>query len=504
MGIPSYFKKILQRFPAVLSKTKPDRIKALCFDFNCLVYRCLRSPTLRPFPENAIGEERDTWEKDLLHEVEKCVKEIVQEVGNPPQVFIAVDGVVPMAKIRQQRVRRFKSAWLRGDTHGWDSNAITPGTAFMNKLAYKLNDIAKNHKGWSVSDVNEHGEGEHKILTWLRTNNLKQKGNVIVYGLDADLILLTMLAGEELNLPIYLLREQQEFGGALKQEDGKQEYVYMNIKEFQDKLGVKGEYNVLNYIGLMSLMGNDFLPHSITHKLNDNGHDYVIRELRKGVQVVNKDGTMNQEGFIQVMKSWSGDEEEKLLKMIQKKQDQAKRGVLEGMDEREGLPLKWNVESALLAADGTLIQDWKTVYWNWIGGREQCKRVCTEYVRGFQWILDYYSGKPVNKHWMFPCWIPPLWSDLASFTDWGEQVKLPLTNVPEPTPEEQLAMVLPLESWDLIRSPHHKKLPALAPQFWPVGFSFFSAGRKWLWECEALVPPLNAVRLREILKKAKQ
>ena len=65
-------------------------------------------------------------------------------------------------------------------------------------------------------------------------------------------------------------------------------------------------------------------------------------------------------------------------------------------------------------------------------------------------------------------------------------------------------MVLPLESWDLVRNPSLRKLPSLAPQFWPLEFSFFSAGRKWLWECEALVPPLTAGRLREILEEAKQ
>ncbi len=107
----------------------------------------------------------------------------------------------------------------------------------------------------------------------------------------------------------------------------------------------------------------------------------------------------------------------------------------------------------------------------------------------------------MDKTWVYPFWIPPLWSDLAKM---NPIVKGNLKAQMEPTPEEQLAMVLPLESWGLIRNANLRRLPSLAPQFWPVGFSFFSFGRKWLWECEALLPPLTADRLREILKEDKQ
>lgn len=504
MGIPSYFRKIIQKYPGILSRTG-KKASALCFDFNCLVYRCLRSTNLRPYPAESIGEDKDKWEKELLHEVELCVKEVWEEAGRPPQVYIAVDGVVPMAKIRQQRVRRFKSAWLRsGDSSSWDSNSITPGTEFMDRLSKMLKELASRHRGWEVSDVREPGEGEHKILTWLRAGNLKEKGDVVVYGLDADLILLTMLVGEQKNIPIFLLREKQEFGGGntVKQE-GKQEYQFMNIQEFQLRLGVKGYDQTMNYIALMSLMGNDFLPHSITHKLNDDGHEYVLREIRRGGELVTKEGKMNMNLFKEICSEWSKSEGDKLLHMIQKKRDQARRGVLQGMDEREGLPLKWDVESVLIdETTGELVENWRDLYWNWIGGKEQCKRVCSEYVYGFQWILDYYSGKSVRTDWMFPCWIPPLWSDLAAHIH-VDSINTPLTHL-QPTPEEQLAMVLPLESWDLVKNSSLRRLPYLAPQFWPIEFSFFSTGRKWLWECEALVPPLTAARLREILEQAKQ
>ena len=440
------------------------------------------------------SEDHDAWEKDLLKEVERTVKEVWVTAGKPDRVLLAVDGVVPMAKIRQQRVRRFKSAWLRsssGSSESWDTNAITPGTEFMNSLGLVLDGLSRKHTGWTVSGVDEQGEGEHKIMRWLRDGSAQ--GDIVVYGLDADLILLSMLVGEEKGLNLFLLREKQEFGRMAAGASAAQEYQFMNIREFQGRLGLSGT-NVLNYIGYMSLMGNDFLPHSLTHKLSDDGHEFVMSEIKRQKTPLIENGRVSLSVLKDIVGRWSQGEEDRMLHMIRKKREQAVRGVGKGMAEEEGLPLKWDAEAALM--DGAALKaEWKSEYWRLLHATYDVDQVCGEYVKGFQWIIDYYSGKPVNSSWIFPAWIPPLWSDLAAFLEVERSVEI-VGEGAVPKPAEQLAMVLPLESWGLVRG-DLRRLPGLMPQMWPRKFGFVSLGRKWLWECEAKIPVLMVERIRE-------
>jgi 5'-3' exoribonuclease 1 len=183
MGIPSYFRHILNRYPGLLAGIKPSYTSdILLVDFNCLIYGCVRGPSMPDYRE----AEREEWEASLLK-------------GRPATVVLAVDGVVPMAKIKQQRLRRFKSVWLAekereqgvrapGEQH-WDTNSITPGTAFMEKLTVSLSSLCKARgKGWSVSGAEAFGEGEQKAMEWVRSQPpeaLRGK-RITVYGLQTS------------------------------------------------------------------------------------------------------------------------------------------------------------------------------------------------------------------------------------------------------------------------------------------------------------------------------
>ena len=164
------------------------------------------------------------------------------------------------------------------------------------------------------------------------------------------------------------------------------------------------------------------------------------------------------------------------------------------MISTERLPLEWMAESAIWSAERGFVEGWRDVYREkWLHGAGAAQ-VVGEYLQGLQWIVDYYLGKPVSYSWYFPWNVPPLWGDLVAQVRGGLVVTAAPVTLPV-APQEQLAMVLPMDSWWLVREPRLRALPATLPAYWPARFGFFSVGRRWLWECEAEIPVLTAGRL---------
>ena len=69
--------------------------------------------------------------------------------------------------MKQQRMRRYKSIL---ENKEWDTNAISPGTFFMNKLNHKLKQYQYETLKIILNDSNQRGEGEHKILHFIKSN----------------------------------------------------------------------------------------------------------------------------------------------------------------------------------------------------------------------------------------------------------------------------------------------------------------------------------------------
>jgi 5'-3' exonuclease len=513
MGIPSYYKRLIDRYPKLVQKgIRQMTSDILLMDFNCLIYQCVRSDTLPKYTSAS----RDDWERALIEAVKKYTVKVWETAGKPAQVLIAVDGVVPMAKIRQQRLRRFKSRWLaaeergagvrRPDEESWDTNAITPGTEFMEKLGVGLRSLAAARAGWKVSCSKEAGEGEQKVMAWVREQGDKLSGKAVtVYGLDADLIVLSLLAIAR-NVPGVagwkLLRELAEFEG------GRADGGAFGALDVRELLNILVPFNVpaaeymLEYVCGMSFLGNDFLPHSLSVKMREGGHDLLRIGLSDihatGERLVEPDGSVRPRGVSKLLKRWAVTEETWIAENFDHKY---KARPMPPRNERdrlmaqvERLPLEWKAESAIWKAESGLISGWEEVYkQKWLHGAG-AEQVVGEYLRGLQWIIDYYLGRPVSYSWYFPWNVPPLWKDVVANLEVDRDITAPPETKPV-APQEQLAMVLPMDSWWLLREPRLRSLPARLPAYWPRQFGFFSVGRRWLWECEAQLPILTPERL---------
>jgi 5'-3' exonuclease len=508
MGIPSYYKTLCDKVSGLLMKKLPLKPSHFWVDFNCIVYYCIRRPGALAYP----GESgRVAWEDSIIEDVSKYLKHIVVKVG-APNVFVGVDGVVPMAKIRQQRLRRFKSVWTVTEEERigvrpvgeprWDTNAITPGTAFMERLGVALKKIKSPGIKWTVSAADEPGEGEHKVMRKMREIS---DGVHVVYGLDADLILLSLLQDKQ----VWLFRESMETGIKSASNDltkkicgdlGDVDYSYFSIERLCEYIcNGQDETYKFDYCMGMSLLGNDFLPHSMSVKLKENGHEILLsmlKEVRKVHGSLCSGGSWKKEALKACFKYLAGLEvaliEMSVLDKISRR-DQRTRGSSSKehiLDEWNKTPLRLCDEMALIDG-GKLRPDMPAVYYDrylGINSSGELDDVCKRYLYGLQWICSYYTGLPIDQKWYFHWYLPPLWSDLADYLEKDELFVGTMPNLEPIKPQEQLALVLPLQSYMLVRDKTLKRLPIEKPQYWPSSFELFTAGHKQMWECEAVIP----------------
>ena len=313
MGIPSYFAHVLKKYPRVIKRlAELPCINNLYLDCNGMVYDVVRQ--MQYTPENTAA-----YEAEMLQRICDSIDACIAILRPTSSVFIAFDGVAPVAKLNQQRERRYKSWYLgemeaqrrrdhnkitqKGGQKGgrveppkpaWNTSSITPGTKFMNALHDKLaeyydtaNPSALNARynlsggaGIIVSSSKEPGEGEHKLFEYIR-DHASEHANMttVIYGLDADLIMLCM-SHLHISRGIYLYRETPEFVKSVNVALDEKEKYFMDIPEFADAIwgatstphtpngalipkgGVRGTHgSPMDYIFLCFMLGNDFLPH---------------------------------------------------------------------------------------------------------------------------------------------------------------------------------------------------------------------------------------------------
>ena len=274
MGIPSYFTHVLKAYPHVIKRlSELPCINNLYLDCNGMVYDVVHQMQYKP-------EEQAAYEAELLQRICESIDACIAIMRPMSSVFIAFDGVAPVAKLNQQRERRYKS-WYLGEMEAqrrrdivknknnnnniynkgkkasfieppkpaWNTSSITPGTKFMNALHDKLAeyyDTTKraalnarynlSGKGIMVSSSKEPGEGEHKLFEYIREHAADHANmTTVIYGLDADLIMLCM-SHLHISRGIYLYRETPEFVKSINVTLDEKERYFMDIPEFADAI----------------------------------------------------------------------------------------------------------------------------------------------------------------------------------------------------------------------------------------------------------------------------
>lgn len=509
MGIPLYFKTIIQSYPNIkidFSENKDINIDRLFLDFNGVIHQCVHNVDSKL--------KGDHFEEKLCENVVDELKNIIDFVNPSSLVYIGIDGIAPMAKIMQQRERRYKSSYLKNETNkvkhkhnqpifDWDTNAISPGTEFMNKLELLLkNKIMNNYFDIDVilSGSKDVGEGEHKIMQYINEN--PTEGNNIIYGLDADLIMLSLINKHN----IYLLREAQT---AIKND-----YFLLDIKLLKKyliselKTDIKStslsNNEILNgYIFICFFLGNDFLPTFPSLSIDENGIDEIIDAYKTEIISKNRiffDETFNI-NYVTLSKFLSKlmiNEEKKIIGIHNKykgKEPFYKINISDyelDLAKIEQSPLinkqmiKYN-RNRLWSKDFYM-------YYNNITQKEDIDNICEYYIKTLHWLTNYYFNTCINYDWYYPYKSSPTINDLFNFVDKNVNKVFAIDEQLQAVDYKlQLMLIMPYSSIHLL--PKHIqniiKTNKKYRQLYPNKFRFLTYKKRFLHEAILLLPRFN-------------
>ena len=291
MGIKHFFiwykKHFGETIKDITYNDKLDCVDNLCIDMNGIFHPCAQKIySYGDFkkPKRLLIQKIKTGVKHRLRMFkEVCDRiEFYRELVQPTKrIILCVDGVAGNAKMNQQRQRRFKSSMGDDLVNDFDPVCLTPGTKVMDFMTKYIDWYVKSmqtmHPAWKdleviVSNEKVPGEGEHKIINYMRRYANRDE-SYCIQGLDADLIMLSL----GLRMPkMYILRENIRTHGM---------YHVLDISRFEvmlidymkwDSDTFNSENCINDFILMCFMVGNDFIPTIPTLAILEGGIDIMM------------------------------------------------------------------------------------------------------------------------------------------------------------------------------------------------------------------------------------
>ena len=525
-GIPKLFRWLVDLYPIVLesvgeglNSNQAVSIDNFYLDMNGIIHTCTHS-------NNDKLIELD--EKAMFQRIFAYTDRLYKLVRPSRLMFLAVDGVAPRAKMNQQRSRRFRSSKEREvllaefvakegqlpENESFDSNCITPGTEFMYRLGiafrgwikYKMETDPFWQSGAEVvfSGPDVPGEGEHKVMDMIRLEQEKEKGNKnqfrhCMYGLDADLIMLSLVTHE----PFFVLlrekiskRKQNKDAMSYSPEDFElleisilRKMLNQHFKKLGEEMNEKSarllaenntkekgiarfdiERVIDDFVFMCFFVGNDFLPCVPHLDIADGSLNLMMNIYR---DIMPKLG-----GYL------TNKDQLHLPRIELFLQEIARREPLyfqqRAIDEKD----------ELYAGDDYRAHYYKVKFDINPGDEEAISKVVQSYLEGLAWVLRYYHKGCGSWTWYYPYLYAPLATDMIKL------VKYPIGfDQGEPfTPLLQLLSVLPPQSGNFL-PPSYESLMTTSTsplnEYYPKDFEVDANGKKNAWECIVKIPFIN-------------
>ena len=577
MGIPSYFAHIVRRYRNIIKDIKTlSHVNNLYLDCNSIIYDAVKRNGTYDKTKNEV------YEKSIIHFVCDKITEYINIFSPTDKILIAFDGVAPVAKLNQQRDRRYKSWYtneiqkmIEGKNYqeSWNTSAITPGTKFMkllNEEVYKhfsnfpYNSLTPNRE-IIISTSGKEGEGEHKIFEYIRCHaDFHKTSHTLVYGLDADLIMLTL---NHLNISnnLYLFRDTPEFIKSIDSTlDPNKNYLidipelacsiinYMNNYETeknkvnhhnhnQEQILLnhessaileyeKNKNRIFDYILLCFFLGNDFMPHFPAMNIRTHGIDILMDSYRDTIGKCNNkfltSGTDINWLHVRELIANIAPNEELFLREEHKKRDKFRSRLdnsdqsykktfqigtyhrdphepeINTMDDLLMLPMK---ERSVEKYINPYKIDWEYRYYKSLFDieidDERKKEICINYLEGLEWTFHYYSIGCIDWRWTYNYHYAPLLVDLLKYIPYFE-TRFLKDKGKKPIKElVQLCYVLPFPSHNLLPNEIATYLKHNYSHLYGTDYEFKWSYCKFFWEGHTDLPDIKVEFLENIVNE---
>ena len=459
-------------------------------------------------------------------------------VSQCDKLFISVDGVTPRAKANQQRTRRFKKVKEQDNKVKFDSNSISPGTKFMEYLhrfiLFNIYDKL-NKKIWNCeilySSHRVPGEGEHKIFNYINNYlknlldlNLQSPINYIVYGLDADLIMLSLsvhidnlektklfILREDLfcdendyflidiNSIKYKLLKKLIVSTEKTQSNGNIILSKFYQENLTNKVSLDDQLHIYNFIFLSFLLGNDFLPNIPGLEIAHMGIDNLINIYRGFITKHNNLSTyINSKIAIDT----------KQLKYLFKYLSQYETQLLNGKVNSNNFYFE---DKLLNIFKKPFINKYKLQYYktnfNISVKKTRQVEIINNYIETLLWTFEYYIFNIANWDNYYKFHYAPFLTDIAKHMDIQSisYDNIYINNTKPCDPFLLLLTILPKKSSNLIDKEYRTILSDnnLATYF-PDKFKIDIQGKRKLYEGIALIPHLDFEYIKDKYMDIKQ
>ncbi len=554
MGIPSYFSYIVKNHPKIIKRFYKNVLSVdnLYLDCNSIIYDAYSKLTFDKLTESV--------SLTIINAVIKKIEEYLEIIAPKKTVIIAFDGVAPVAKLEQQRSRRYKS-WYQNNVSRsifgkvtpdvWNTAAITPGTIFMGEL----NKMVSEHFS-KVSELNimvtgsdQPGEGEHKLFEYIRQNPEKHlKETTVIYGLDADLIMLSIN-----HLPvcnnIYLFRETPHFIQSINSELEPDANYFLDIPELtqtiiqylnkepshlnvldevhQQPLQPETLAKVYDYIFLCFFLGNDFMPHFPALNIRTGGIDKMLNAYRATIKpteyLITGTNLINWNN-VRKLVSYLAKLEEVYITNEHKSRDNKERyskQVYNGLKEKENKGFEdKDKEEKFRQFEATPLNErelekyinpykpyWQTRYYRALFDIKsdstglQNKDICLNYLEGLEWNLKYYTSGCPDWRWVYKYNYPPLLQDLIKYIPVFSNEFVPAKPQNPVSELVQLCYVLPKHSLNLLPPRLHEALIKMYPEQYRDNCAFVWAYCRYFWESHIIMDEIDIDELERFVGK---